>query len=400
MSRRRICIVTGTRAEYGLLSGVIEAVEAADDLQLQLVVTGAHLSPHHGNTVAEIVADGHRIDATVPILTQGDTRLDMARAIAAAVSGGSEALATLQPDIVVLLGDRYEILGFATACLALGIPIAHLHGGETTEGAIDESVRHAVTKMSALHFVAAEPYRRRVLQLGENPQHVYLVGGLGVDAIRRTSLLTQAELETDLGFSLDQPPLLVTFHPETITEQPGDEQIRPLLETLRHLSDETILFTMPNADAEGAAIRTAIEQFVADHPNAHARDSLGYLRYLSLLPMAKAVVGNSSSGLAEAPTFQVPTINIGHRQDGRLRAASVIDCANDAASIRAALQRLDDRAFQETLAGSVNPYGDGGAAERIIAVLRTVPLDDLTRKPFWDVATASGSGDVPGSPRP
>lgn len=378
-------MVTGTRAEYGLLSGLISGIEQADDLVLQLIVTGSHLSAAHGNTYLEIEADGHHIDAKIPILSTGDSPVDVARALAAAIAGAADVLAELRPDIVVLLGDRYEIFGVAASCLILGIPIAHLHGGETTEGAIDESLRHAITKMSALHFVAAEAYRQRVVQMGENPEHVFLVGGLGVDMIAHTPLLSRSELEADLDIDLSKRFYVVTFHPETVSSVSGPEQVTPLLEALSREPEIGLIFTLPNADAESGSIRATILDFVAARANAHAFESLGFRRYLSLVPLASAVIGNSSSGLAEAPTFHVPTLNIGSRQDGRLRAESVIDTPNSVNDIQAALQRLADPDFLKAVEMCTNPYGDGGATVRIVEVLRAQDLEGLTRKPFRDI---------------
>ena len=384
---RKVCIVTATRAEYGLLRGVIEGVRDAPDLTLQLLVTGTHLSPEFGLTYREIEADGTAIDERVEILLSADTATGVAKAMGLGMIGFADAFARLQPDVVVLLGDRFEILSAAAAALVARIPIAHLHGGESTEGAFDEAFRHAVTKMAHLHFVAAEPYRRRVIQLGEAPERVFLVGGLGVDAIGRIALLDRAALEESLDFRLRERNLLVTFHPPTLDEGDAVTQVDALLEALDALGPDTaLIFTMPNADNGGRAITARIEDFVRSRANARSYASLGQLRYFSLLARVDGVVGNSSSGLAEAPSFRVGTVNIGDRQDGRLSAASVIDCAPERGAIDAALATLVSDEFRASLATVVNPNGAPGAAAAIVAKLRNVALQDLLKKRFHDLA--------------
>lgn len=390
---RRICIVTGTRAEYGLLRPVIAGVRAADDLLLQLLVTGTHLSPEFGMTAGEIEADGVPIAERVEILLSSDSAVGVGKAMGLAMIGFADALARLRPDLLVVLGDRFEILAAAAAALVAGIPIAHIHGGESTEGAIDEAFRHAVTKMAHLHFVAAAPYRDRVIQLGEAPERVFLVGGLGIDAIRSLPLLDRAALAASLNFDLGERFLLVTFHPPTAEVGAAGAQMGALLDALASLDPGVrLVFTMPNADAGGRELRAQVARFVDDHPNARAYDSLGQLRYLSVLSHCAGVVGNSSSGLIEAPSFGVGTVNVGDRQTGRLKAASVIDCAPQQKAIRAALDQLFSPGFQRALAGVANPYGDGGASDRIIDVLRHHPLDGLLKKRFHDMAPSRADG--------
>lgn len=384
-TKRRVCVVTGTRAEYGLLRRLMGLVRASGALELQVVATGMHLSPEFGLTWREIEQDGFAIDRRVECLLSSDTPVAIGKSIGLGTIGFAEAFASLQPDLLVVLGDRFEILAAVSAALVQRIPVAHLHGGETTEGAFDEAIRHAVTKMSHLHFVAAEPYRRRVIQLGEHPDRVFLVGGLGVDAILHTPRLSRAELEASLGASLGDRHLLVTFHPVTLEHATAADQFGELLAALDAVRDATIVFTLPNADTDGRVIVRMIEQFVATHPNALSFASLGQRRYLSCLALAEAVVGNSSSGLAEAPSFRVPTVNIGDRQRGRLSAGSVIDCAPARDDIAAALARARSPSFRATLAGVRNPYGEGGAAEAIVDVLARVPLDGLVRKSFHDI---------------
>jgi GDP/UDP-N,N'-diacetylbacillosamine 2-epimerase (hydrolysing) len=366
----------------------MEGVRAHPGLTLQLIATGAHLSPEFGSTHREIEADGFRIDRKVDMQLGSDTPVGITKSMSLALSGCADAFDSLQPDLVVVLGDRYEVFAAAAAAMIAGIPIAHVHGGESTEAAIDEAMRHAITKMSHLHFVAAEDYRRRVIQLGEAPDRVHLTGGLGVDAIRRVKLMDRAELEASLEFNLGKRSLLVTFHPVTLEPGRAEVQMGELLAALDTLENTRILFTMPNADADSRILFAAINRFVESHDNAAAFTSLGQRRYLSAIAQVDAVVGNSSSGLAEVPSFRKPTVNIGDRQGGRLKAASVIDCPPDRKAIRAAIDRAFTKDFQATLPGVKNPYGEGGASEQIVRLLATVSLDGLIRKRFHNLPIA------------
>ncbi len=383
---KRICVVTGTRAEYGLLRCVMRGIRLSASLELQLIVTGMHLSPEFGLTYREIEVDGFRIDRKVEMLLSSDTPVGIGKSMGLAICGFSDALAELQPDLLLVLGDRYEILAAVSAAMVARIPVAHLHGGEATEGSIDESIRHAVTKMSHLHFVAAQEYRCRVIQLGESPDRVFLVGGLGADNIVRLQLLERAELERALDFQLGRRNLLVTFHPVTLEEDSAERQMTELLAALDELHDTRLIFTMPNADTDGRILFRMIEEFVASHPvMCKAYTSLGQLRYLSCLRHVDGVVGNSSSGLTEAPSFRIGTINIGDRQRGRLKAASVIDCEADRAAIRVALEQLFSPTFQASLPAAVNPYGGGGASEAIVRMLEQISLDGLLKKRFFNL---------------
>jgi GDP/UDP-N,N'-diacetylbacillosamine 2-epimerase (hydrolysing) len=389
---RRICIVTGTRAEYGLLRGVIEGLRNAEDITVQIVATGAHLSPDFGLTYREIEADGVAIDERVEMLLSSDTPVGTTKAIGLAMIGFADTFARLRPDILVLLGDRFEILAAASAALIAGIPIAHIHGGEVTEGAFDEAIRHSVTKMSHIHFVAAAPYRDRVIQLGEAPERVFLVGGLGIDAIKSLDLLDRAGLEDALDFKLGRRNLLVTFHPSTLEAEEGTAQMQALLEALASLGSDThLIFTMPNADSGSRELRAMVDRFVTDHANARAFTSLGQFRYLSCMRHMDGVIGNSSSGLLEAPSFGVGTINIGDRQAGRLKATSVIDCAPQRDAIIEALERLSSRTFKSELEHTENPYGNGGASNTIVAKLREVRLEGLLKKKFHDMDLGSSA---------
>lgn len=381
MSLRRICVVTGSRAEYGLLYWVLHELRAAADVELQLVVTGMHLAPEFGLTVREIERDGFVIARRVDMLLSGDTAAATAKSIGLGVIGLSDALVSLAPELLLVLGDRFEILAAVQAALVHNIPVAHVAGGDTTEGAFDEAIRHSITKMAHLHLVTNEPAARRVRQLGEDPRRIHVVGSPGLDHLRRTALLGRAELEQTLGAPLGARNLLVTFHPVTLEPGAGERQFAELLAALDTLGpDTTIWFTRPNADTGGRAISAALDTWAATRgERVHVHASLGQLRYLSLMAQVDAVVGNSSSGLYEAPSFRVPTVDIGDRQRGRLAAASVLHCAPQRDSIRAAL----DRAATLDCSQVENPYGDGRSAERIVALLQGLPpAAELLKKSF------------------
>lgn len=382
---RKICVITGTRAEYGLLRWLMQDITADPLLELQLVATGMHLSPEFGETYREIEADGFRIDRKVEMLLSADTPVAIGKSIGLGVIGFADVFRDLQPNLLVVLGDRFEALAAVSAALVSRVPVAHLHGGELTEGAVDDAIRHAITKMSHLHFVAAEAYRRRVIQLGEAPGRVHCVGGLGVDAIKRIDLLDRAELEARLGFTFKARNLLVTFHPETLSTGPATTQLAELLAALDGLEDTGLILTYPNADAGGRKLIEMLEMFASRHPNARAFSSLGQQGYLSCMAVCDGVVGNSSSGLLEAPSFHKGTINIGDRQRGRLLAGSVINCPAERDVLTATIGRLYSAEFQASLAEVVNPYGDGGASRRILEVIRKENLDDLLAKGFHDL---------------
>lgn len=381
---RRIAVVTGTRADYGLLRWVMSEIDARDGLELEIIATGSHLSDAFGATVSAIEDDGFRVTERVEILDDDDSARGTVQAMARAVSGLGDALIRLDPDLVVLLGDRYEILAAAQAALVLGIPIAHLAGGELTEGAFDDAIRHAVTKMSQLHFPAAGEYRDRIIQLGEEPGRVVDVGATGLDNFERLPLLDRAALAADLGVAWDERPLAaVTFHPETLARQSAQEALAPLFEVLGGDDGLQVVITKANADTGGREINAAIDAFVAEHPGrVSAYSSLGQRRYLSLLLAADVVVGNSSSGIIEAPVAGTPTVNIGARQQGRLRAPSIIDVENTPAAIRDGIDRALAPDFQALAAERTSPYGTPGAATRIVDVLATADLDAIRVKRF------------------
>lgn len=383
--KRKICVVTGTRAEYGLLTWIMRLIRDDPDLELQIIATGMHLSPEFGLTYHQIEEDGFRIDRKVEMLLSSDTSLGITKSMGLGMIGMADALDALRPNLLVLLGDRFEIFAAAAAALVARIPVAHLHGGEKTEGAFDEALRHSITKMSHLHFVATEEYCRRVIQLGEAPERVYVVGGLGIDNIRRLQLLDRSALEKSLGCSLAEKNLLITFHPATLENATAAAQMSELLAALESLGDTRLLFTLPNADTDGRELIQMVRRYCATHDNARAFTSLGQLRYLSCIALVDGVVGNSSSGLIEVPSFRKGTIDIGNRQRGRLRATSVIHCQPHRQDIARALATLYSTAFQESLENVENPYGSGGASERVVQIIKHCPLDTLVIKKFHDL---------------
>lgn len=381
---KKICVITGTRADFGLLRGVIEEVAARPSLELQLIVTGAHLVGDHGYTFREIEEAGIKIDYKVDMHLGDDTPYTVNRGMGHAFHGFADAFDKLQPEMIVVLGDRYEILPPVLAANIANIPVTHIHGGEVTEGAVDDAFRHAVTKLSHLHFVAAQEYRERLIQLGEDPMRVILAGGLGVDAIKRLPLLGKHDVEDNLGFEFAEKNLLITFHPVTLEPEESLKQMTALLDVLSELQDVQLIFTAPNADVGGRAIRDVITAFVAEHDKAHLRISLGQLVYLSCMQFVDGVVGNSSSGLLEAPTLGVGTVDIGNRQKGRLAASSVINCVPTRENIRSAIEALYAEDYQNALVNIDNPYGNGGACKKIVDTLASLSFENLMTKTFHD----------------
>lgn len=382
---RKVCFVTGSRAEFGLLRYVIENSERNSGINTQIIVTGSHLSHQHGQTIDEIRASGFQSSSEVDLAIGPGEVADVTHSLALAVEGFGAAFSSLQPDLLVVLGDRYEILGAVSAALIAGVPIAHLHGGEITEGAFDDAIRHSITKMSHLHFVANETYAKRVIRMGENPSRVFTVGGLGVDAIKRTQLLDKAELEKSLGLKFGKRNLLVTYHPVTNDRAKDIETFKNLLAALSELEDTVLIFTKPNADVGHSELANMLTNYVEKNENAFLYDSLGQTRYYSCLQFVDGVVGNSSSGLLEAPTFGIGTVNIGNRQKGRLLADSVVSCDPSFKSIRTALAKLFASDFRQLLKSVSNPYGNGGAAQGIVDIISKVDLSGLINKEFYDL---------------
>jgi len=383
--KRKICVVTGSRADYGLLSVVMRAIKLEPAFTLLIVATGMHLAPQFGLTWKEIEADGFAIDAKVDIQLTSDTPAGVTRSLGQAIIGFADVFDRLRPDLFVLLGDRYEILAAAEAALIAKIPVAHIAGGDTTEGAFDESIRHSITKMAHLHFVTNEVSARRVRQMGEDPAHVYTVGSPGIDVIRNIKLLSREDLEEQLGYHFLKRNLLVTFHPATLDAVPARDQFQELLKALDALGVDTgIIITLPNADTENSSIISMIKDHVSSRPRTRSYSSLGQVRYLSVVAQVDAVVGNSSSGLYEVPSFKKPTVNIGDRQKGRIQSSSVINCRPEAEDIIRAI----NEAFTKDCSSTVNPYGKGDSAEKIIDALKAIPdYRALLQKHFFEIST-------------
>lgn len=382
---KKICVVTGTRAEYGLLYWLMKEIQQDNELELQLIVTGMHLSPEFGLTYKEIEKE-FKIDKKIEMLLSSDTSVGISKSMGLAQISFSEAYEELKPDILVVLGDRYEIFSAASAAMIAKIPVAHLHGGETTEGAFDESIRHSITKMSHLHFTAADEYKNRVIQLGEHPSRVFNVGGMGIENIKRLNLLTKDEFEKSIDFKLNKKNILVTFHSVTLENSTAKEQFQELLDAIDELEETNIIFTKANSDTDGRVINQMIDEYVSKHTHKSIGFiSLGQLRYLSALQFVDAVVGNSSSGLLEAPSFNIGTINIGDRQKGRIKASSVIDCKPKKNSVLNAFEKLYLKDFQENIKNTINPYGNGCVSRKIIQNIKKVNLEKILKKSFYDL---------------
>jgi GDP/UDP-N,N'-diacetylbacillosamine 2-epimerase (hydrolysing) len=380
---KKICILTATRAEYGLLRPIILKLVKNPNFDIRVAVTGAHLSPEFGLTYKEIEQDGISIDEKVEILLSADTPTAVSKSMGLAMIGFAEYFSRSKPDLLMVLGDRYETLAVCCAAMNQRIPIAHLYGGETTEGAVDESIRHAITKLSYLHFTSTEPYRRRVIQLGEHPDRVFCVGAIGVENILHEKLLTLNELGQSIDFTLDKPYAVITFHPVTLENSNSAGQFRALLSALQLHPEMKFIFSKANADVDGRIINQIIDEYVQANQNAVAFTSLGMKRYLSALKYCSFVIGNSSSGLIEAPSFGVPTINIGDRQKGRLQADSVINCQPDADEIARAIELALSAEGQQKARQTQNPYGDGNTSAKIIEVLEQVLLADQINLKKW-----------------
>lgn len=388
---KRIAVVTATRAEFGLLSRLISLLEQSADFDCQLLVTGAHLSQEQGMTVNEIRESGNHITAEIPILDeeQMDSDEQVALITSRALAEFSKVFQQLQPDAVIVLGDRYELLGICSAALLMHVPIVHLHGGEITEGAMDDAIRHAITKMASLHFVAAEPYRKRVIQMGENPETIFNVGATGLDIIQHTDFLTKEALEQDLGIQFSKPLFLVTYHPVTLDKTSGLIGLKALFEAIENFPKATIIWTAANTDADGKILNMAVQEW-ADKATMNVKlvASLGSQRYLSLLKMADLVLGNSSSGIIEAPALGVPTVNIGDRQKGRLSAPSIIDCPGSSEAIQLAIKLALSEKFTSVAKKRPSIYGQGHTSQEIVSRLKQILIDEnrsLDRKTFYDM---------------
>jgi GDP/UDP-N,N'-diacetylbacillosamine 2-epimerase (hydrolysing) len=381
---RKICVITGTRAEYGLLYWLMKEIDTDKDLELQIIVTGMHLSPEFGNTYQQIEKDGFVINKKVDILLSSDSEAGISKSMGLGMIGFSDVFNDLNPDLIVVLGDRFEIFSAVGTAMITKIPIAHIHGGEATEGVIDEPIRHSITKMSHLHFTATEEYKNRVIQLGEQPDKVFNVGGLGVDNINQLKLLSKVEFEKAIKFNLGEKNILVTFHPVTLEKSTSKTQFQMLLKSIDELKNTQIIFTKANSDTDGRVINSMIDDYVGKNNNAIAFTSMGQLNYLSALQFMDVVVGNSSSGLLEAPSFKIGTIDIGDRQKGRIKAGSVISCLPNKNSINNAFKKLYSKQFQAVISKVENPYGKGGASKKVVKIIKDVSLLNIVKKSFYD----------------
>ena len=382
---RKILVITGSRAEFGLLKCLMSNIDKDSNFELQIIATGTHLSPKHGLTVIEIEEAGFLINAKLDLNLVDDSNKTISQAIALGMTGFTDEFKKLNPDLIIVLGDRFELLPAAISALISRIPLAHIHGGETTEGAYDEAIRHSITKMSHLHFVGNDEYAKRVIQLGEHPDRVFTVGGLGVDAIKQTKLLTKKELEKSMNFEFGDKNLLVTYHPETLNYNNENYEILELINALKQLQNTQIIFTMPNADSGSKRLFEIINEFINENSHVYGYESLGQVKYLSCISFVDGVLGNSSSGLAEVPSMQKGTINIGDRQKGRLIADSVINCRPIKNEILSAIKRLYSEEFQSLLPQTKNPYGDGGASKKIVAAIKDINLKGIIKKSFYDL---------------
>lgn len=385
--RKTITVLTATRAEYGLLRPIIKALKGCPEFTVNVVVTGAHLSPEFGLTYQEIIDDGIEIDRKIEILLSSDTPVSISKSMGLAMISFAEYFEQVHTDALLVLGDRYETLAVCCAAMNARIPIIHLYGGETTEGAVDEAIRHSISKMSYLHFTSTEEYRHRVIQLGEHPDRVFAVGGIGIENALNMPLLSKEDLEKSIQFKLDKPYAVVTFHPVTLEDGQAQEQFDEILKAFSAHPEMNYIFTKANADASGRIINQMIDGYVSANSNTVAFESLGALRYLSALQYARMVIGNSSSGLVEVPSFHIPTINIGDRQRGRLQADSVINCEPIYSDIIKAIDRAASNTFRERIQNVENPYGDGNTSPKIVQILKEKLLqnDINLKKTFYDV---------------
>ncbi|OBT15769.1 UDP-N-acetyl-D-glucosamine 2-epimerase, UDP-hydrolysing [Vibrio tasmaniensis] len=381
---QKVAVFTGTRAEYGLLFWLLKDIQSDPDLTLQLLVSGMHLSPEFGETYQQIEKDGFKIDEKIEILLSSDSAVGTAKSMGLGVLGFSDSLARLQPDVLVILGDRFEALAAAQTAMILRIPIVHLHGGEITEGAYDDAIRHAITKLSYLHGTSTDEYRQRVIQLGEAPERVRNVGAIGLDHLKRADFMSLSELGESLNFSLTKLFFLVTYHPVTLGNEAPEEAFQALLDALNCFPEHQVILTYPNADDGGRRIIPMLEAYAASQPDrVLAIPSLGQVRYLSAVKYAAAVIGNSSSGIIEVPAFDVPTVNIGSRQKGRLAAKSVLHCEANRADIERAIRSANEREYKEAAEEIENPYGQGNTSEKVIEMIKN--LDFNPCKTFYDL---------------
>ena len=384
--KRKILVITGTRAEYGLMRWIIQYLQDDSDLELQIVATGMHLSPEFGLTFKTIIEDGFVINKKVEMLLSSDTSIGLSKSMGLGMISFSEVYNDLNPDVILVLGDRFEIFAAVASAMVSRIPVAHIHGGEATEGLIDEPIRHSITKMSHIHFTATEAYRNRVIQLGEQPDKVFYTGTPGLDNISKLKLYNKDEFEKSINFEIGEKCFLVTFHPVTLEKGTSAHQFDELLEAIEYFNDYKVIFTLPNADTDGRIVIEKIQQYVSLNSNKSvAFTSMGQIRYLSALKYVSMVIGNSSSGLTEVPSFKIPTINIGDRQQGRIKADSVIDCLPTKEEIIKSISLGLSLEFQSKLSNIQNPYGSGGASKKIVEILKNIDLKNVLKKQFYNI---------------
>ena len=385
INKKKVCFVTGTRADYGLLKPLMDLVNACELFTFNLIVTGSHLSRDYGYTIKNIKSDGFKIASKIEVLSGDDSRIGVSNSIAVGINGFSKAFKKINPDLVILLGDRYEILSAAISATIMGIPIGHIHGGEVTPNCYDDAIRHSITKMSHLHFVAAKEYFNRVVQMGERKKNIFLVGGLGVDCFKSIKILSKVEVEKRLKFSLLKKSLVITYHPVTLEKNTAKFQMKEILKALGSLKETSLIFTMPNADSDNKDISKIINNFVLKNSNSIFFPSLGHQLYFSTISYSDGVVGNSSSGLLEVPSMKKGTVNIGERQQGRIQASSVFNCKATKVDILRAISLLYSPVGENNIQKSINPYGIGGAAKKIFNTLKKIRLDSLLIKNFYDI---------------
>lgn len=383
--KKKICVVTGSRSEYGLLRWLMQDIKDDLNLCLQLIVTGSHLSVDFGNTYKEIESDGFFINKKIQTLVETNEPSDIVKSMASGLNSFPSIIKILNPDLVIILGDRYEIMPVAISTLILGIPLAHIHGGELTQGSYDDAIRHSITKMANLHFVSTRSYLKRIIQMGEDPNKVFLVGGLGQDNLIRLKLLERQKLEKEINFKFGKKSLLITLHPETISDLTVENQVDTVLEALDNFKEVNLLFTMPNADHGNKVISKRIKYFVQQNTNSCVMNSMGQRNYLSAMKYVDGVVGNSSSGIIEAPSLKKGTVNVGKRQKGRVQAKSIINVSFDRKNITNAIEKLFSKSFQDSLTSLVNPYGDGGASRKILKTIKSFDYTKLKEKKFNDI---------------
>ncbi|MGG7198256.1 UDP-N-acetylglucosamine 2-epimerase [Clostridium butyricum] len=384
---KKICVVTSTRAEYGLLKNIIRKLKKSNEFEVNIVTTGMHLSPEFGFTYKEIEEDGFEIDEKIEILLSSDTSVSISKSMGLALISFAEYFSRKRPDILIILGDRYEMMSICCAAMNERIPIAHLYGGETTEGAIDECVRHSISKMSYLHFTSTEEYRKRVIQLGESPNRVFNVGAMGIENILNTDLLTKSDLEDLINFNLDKKYAIVTFHSVTLERNTVETQFKNILDACDKYKNMNYIFTKSNCDEGGRIINNMIDEYVSQRDNAISFESLGMLRYLSAVKYSAMVIGNSSSGIVEVPAFKIPTINIGDRQKGRLQGDTVINCNPDFDDICLSIEKAQNEEFKNKIKNSKNIFGDGNTSDKIVKeIAKFLKNDEINlKKKFYDL---------------